>query len=161
MSKKDDFPGRKKNKIEDQEYRALEVEKDTILKQLKANGGRITRQRKILIDIILEKEFTNCKEIYYDVSKILPGIGMATIYRTIRALEEAGALCKSNIYRRKAQEPVKAEECLVCLEDDTLIRLDASSLNSVIEKGMEEKGYLNGKRVRTVLVQQGETETIG
>ena len=134
------------------------MEKDIILKRLKANGGRITRQREILIDIILKKEFTNCKEIYYDVSKVLPGIGMATIYRTVRALEEAGALCKSNIRRKKAQEPIEADGCLVCLEDDTLIQLEAPLLHHVIEKGMEGTGVLKGKRVRTVLVQQRDNE---
>lgn len=130
------------------------MEKDVILDRLKKKGGRITRQREILIDIILKNEFTSCKEIYYEATRLFPDIGMATIYRTVSALEEIGALNKSNIWCMKEQKPVEAEECLVRLEDDTLIQLDASSLNQVIEKGMEESGFLNGKRVRHVLVRQ-------
>ena len=39
--------------------------KDEIIEQLKQNGCRITRQRKILIDIILENDCASCKEIFY------------------------------------------------------------------------------------------------
>lgn len=124
------------------------------MERLKGNGGRITKQRELLIDLILRKELTNCKEIYYEAVKLLPDIGMATIYRTVNALEKVGALHKDNLYLLKNLEPVEAEECLVRLEDDTLIRLDAPSLSQVIEKGMKESGVMNGKRVRTVLVKK-------
>lgn len=136
------------------------MEKDIILERLKQKGGRITRQRELLIDIILKNEYTSCKEIYYEAVKLFPDIGMATIYRTVTALEEVGALNKSNIWCMKERKPVEAEECLVRLEDNTLIQLDAAALSRVIEKGMEESGFLKGKRVRTVLVKQGETEVI-
>ncbi|MGN0159200.1 MAG: transcriptional repressor [Brotaphodocola sp.] len=142
-----------------QQYCASSLEKDIILKRLSENGGRITKQRELLIDIILKKEFANCKEIYYDAVKFIPDIGMATIYRTVNALEEVGALRKNNISCMK-KKSVRAEECLIQLEDDTTIRLDARSLNHVIERGMEESGLLKGKRVRNVLVEKGGLKAI-
>ena len=66
--------------------------KDEIIEQLKQNGCRITRQRKILIDIILENDCASCKEIFYKASQEDRKIGAATVYRMINALEEIGAI---------------------------------------------------------------------
>lgn len=68
------------------------MEKTTILEMLRSNGFRITKQREILIDIILKDEYRCCKEIFYLAQKQDPGIGIATIYRTINALEDIGVL---------------------------------------------------------------------
>ena len=43
--------------------------KDEIIERLKENGCRITKQRKILIDIILENDCASCKEIFYKASQ--------------------------------------------------------------------------------------------
>ena len=48
---------------------SLNEKKNYILNELKKNGYRITTQRKVLIDIILEDECSCCKEIYYRASK--------------------------------------------------------------------------------------------
>ncbi len=154
--RKENIPGEEKNSMDFQQYCASDMQRDIILERLRKRGCRITRQRELLIDIILQEDCMNCKEIYYSAVKKLPKIGMATIYRTVSALEEIGALHKRSIYRLKRQETVKAEECLIRLEDDTCIKLDAASLNYVIEKGMQESGVLKGKRVRMVLVKNGE-----
>ena len=50
--------------------------KDEIIEQLKENGCRITKQRKLLIDIILKDDCASCKEIYYKASKQDKRIGV-------------------------------------------------------------------------------------
>ena len=62
-------------------------------------GGWITKQRLILLDVILEGECGSCKEIYYRASKIDHSIGTATVYRMINTLEEIGAIDRKNMYR--------------------------------------------------------------
>ena len=61
--------------------------------------GKITKQRLILLDVILEGECGSCKEIYYRASKIDHSIGTATVYRMINTLEEIGAIDRKNMYR--------------------------------------------------------------
>lgn len=63
--------------------------KSEIINRLKGRGLRITNQRKVLIDTILENECSSGKEIYYNAIKKNPKIGMATVYRMIKVLEEA------------------------------------------------------------------------
>lgn len=78
---------------------SLEDKKSYILQQLKKGGCRITSQRQILIDVILRDECCSCKEIYYQAVKEDPTIGLATVYRMVRTLEEAGLIQKKNMYR--------------------------------------------------------------
>lgn len=66
--------------------------KEMIVEKLKENGCRITKQRLILIDIILDNECQSCKEIYYKAARIDHKIGVATVYRMVNALEEIGAI---------------------------------------------------------------------
>ena len=49
--------------------------KEQIIEKLKENGCRITKQRKMLIDIILENECSSCKEIFYKASQADEKIG--------------------------------------------------------------------------------------
>ena len=67
------------------------MQKEAILNRLRQRGCRITKQRMLLLDIILEEECSSCKEIYYKASKIDSSIGSATVYRMINMLEEIGA----------------------------------------------------------------------
>ena len=78
--------------------------KDEIIEQLKENGCRITKQRKLLIDIILKDDCASCKEIYYKASKQDKRIGVATVYRMINALEEIGAISRQNLYKIECGE---------------------------------------------------------
>ena len=65
---------------------SAEAKKGFIISELKKNGCRITSQRKLLIDVILQDECSCCKEIYYKAAKRDPSIGMATVYRMVKTL---------------------------------------------------------------------------
>ena len=73
--------------------------KKHILNQLRESGCRITKQREVLVDVILREKCNNCKEIYYLAAKEDPSIGMATVYRMMNTLEEIGALKWRNEYK--------------------------------------------------------------
>ncbi len=74
------------------------------LNRLRQRGCRITKQRMLLLDIILEEECSSCKEIYYKASKIDSSIGSATVYRMINMLEEIGAINRRNMYKVSCTE---------------------------------------------------------
>ena len=106
-----------------QQYQRSSMQRSAIVDRLRREGCRITKQRKIILDIILQEECTCCKEIYFLASKKDPNIGMATVYRMINLLEEIGALKRKSAYRicdEQGQVPV----CCVQLDDQTNIRLD-------------------------------------
>ena len=143
------------NSCRDQQYQWSNMQRSAIMNRLRQAGCRITKQRKIILDIILQEECTCCKEIYFLASKRDPNIGMATIYRMINLLEEIGTLKRKRAYRICNEEsPVHI--CSVKLDDYTSIRLDGEKLRQVIEKGMESFGYLHDRRVRSVSMESGE-----
>jgi Fur family ferric uptake transcriptional regulator len=76
----------------------VQEKKTYILQELKRNGCRITSQRKILLDVILRDECCSCKEIYYQAAREDPSIGMATVYRMIKILEDTGLIQRKNMY---------------------------------------------------------------
>lgn len=74
-------------------------EKDNIITKLKDNGCRITKQRRLILDIILENRCSSCKEIYAQAAKLDHSIGMATVYRLVKELERIGVLSREIVYK--------------------------------------------------------------
>lgn len=72
-------------------------QKERVIQELRDQGKRMTKQRMVLLDIILDGKWNCCKEIYYEAVKHDPTMGMATVYRMIATLEEIGVF--SRCYR--------------------------------------------------------------
>ena len=65
-----------------QKYERTQMQREIVIQRLKEQGCRITKQRMVLLDIILNENCSSCKEIYYKASKIDPKIGTATVMWT-------------------------------------------------------------------------------
>ena len=85
-------------------------QKAQVIDEFQRRGMRITEQRKMLLDVILEGNWTNCKEIFYEARKRDPKLGMATVYRTVSALEEMGVLARTYQYS-SPDSPKEEEDC--------------------------------------------------
>ena len=66
---------------------------------LKEKGYKLTPHRRAIVDIIIDKEgqHLTAEEIYDEVKKICPDIGLATVYRTVLLLEEVGVIYKLDL----------------------------------------------------------------
>ena len=60
--------GERENRQEDSVNKEAAKEKERIVQKLKDNGCRITKQRLEILDVILEKRCTSCKEIFFYAS---------------------------------------------------------------------------------------------
>ena len=98
---------------------SAEAKKGFIISELKKNGCRITSQRKLLIDVILQDECSCCKEIYYKAAKRDPSIGMATVYRMVKTLEEAGLMppLATQVYYDLKEKGLVLGKCPVTLKE--------------------------------------------
>ncbi len=123
-------------------------QRDIIIEKLKEQGCRITKQRLMLLDIILEEKCSCCKEIYYKASKKDSKIGAATVYRMVNTLEEIGAINRKNMYRIDCGENCDlVESCTVQFDDDTSMELPATKWNQIVQTGLMACGYTHGKKV--------------
>ena len=82
-------------------------EKEQVIDEFQKRGKRITQQRRMLLDVILEGRWTSCTDIYYEARKLDPNLGMATVYRTVSTLEEMGVLARTYQY----SSPKEEEDC--------------------------------------------------
>lgn len=59
------------------------------------SGIKLTENRKIITRVIAEaKDHPDVEEVLRRVNKINPKIGIATVYRTLKLLEESGIIAK-------------------------------------------------------------------
>lgn len=128
-------------------------EREMVIKKLKERGCRITKQRLMLLDVILGEECSSCKEIFYKASKIDKGIGTATIYRMINTLEEIGAINRKNMYKIACGNACSVENaCVIEFEDATALELSAEKWHSVIREGLRACGLSGERSIRSVSV---------
>lgn len=132
------------------------MEKEQIIKKLREQGCRITKQRRMLLDIILEEECSCCKEIYYKAVKRDKTIGTATVYRMINTLEDIGAISRNTMYRIACQENCeRKEKCLIELDDGTRLELTEKQWHEIVESGLKACGYTGRHNVRRVVPAKG------
>ena len=134
-------------------YHRTQMKKELVLQSLKDRGCRITKQRQILLDIILQEECGSCKEIYYKSMQLDDRIGAATVYRMVNLLEEIGEKKKKNMYRISCSMNCEKENaCMVELDDNTVCKLSAQDWYQVISEGLRRCGYVEGQKVISVTV---------
>ena len=87
--------------LEKEKDENLEIDrkKQEIIQKLRMKKYRITNQRQMILDVILNGDCTCPKDIYYKAVKRDPGIGSSTVYRMINTLEEIGSISRKSIYK--------------------------------------------------------------
>lgn len=140
---------------ENQSYQITQMQKELVIQRLRERGCRITKQRLMLLDIILGEECSCCKEIYYRATKIDNKIGTATVYRMVNTLEEIGAISRKNMYKVTCDAGCPREEmCIVEFEDGTICRLSEQKWNKVLATGLESCGYAQNQKIMAVTIKQ-------
>ena len=86
--------------------------KSIIISKLRERGCRISRQRRIILDIILDEDCSCCKEIYYKACKQDSSIGAATVYRMVNTLEKIGVINRKNMYKYTGSDIDEELECV-------------------------------------------------
>ena len=152
----------KKKNHETANYHRTQMQKEIVIQRLREQGCRITKQRLMLLDVILNEDCSCCKEIYYRAAEVDPGIGAATVYRMVNLLEEIGAISRKNRQRIACGAVCDREKaCTIELDDDTIKELSAKSWNAVVLAGLKACGYIDKQRIKSVVVQSCDCEEAG
>ena len=148
---------RMKNVIFDEQvhyYKKNDMQREIIIQRLHEKGCRLTKQRQVLLDIILEQDCTNCKEMYYKASAMDVSIGMATVYRMVSVLEEIGVFSRKNIYKISCDKECNKENaCVIEFTDNTCCHLSVKAWHEVLAEGLRACGYAEGKRISRIEVK--------
>lgn len=66
---------------------------DTLLSRLRQRGLRITPQRRVILEFLVNEEsHPTAEQVYQRVSSLMPDISRTTVYNTLRELSDLGEL---------------------------------------------------------------------
>lgn len=122
------------------EKKIIERQREEILLQLRKQGLRITKQRRLIIDILLNHRFECKKAICYYVHQADPTVGNATVYRMLQMLEQMGVLCPANSYQIQMQEE-EEKPCIVIMKDKKQLILSQMEWKRAVIQVLEQRGY--------------------
>jgi len=115
-----------------------------------SKGLRSTRQRDIILDVFLSThQHVSVEELYLKVKSSSPGVGQATVYRTLKLFVEAGLAREILLHDGQTRyEHVMAGEHhdhLVCTGCNAIIEFE----NETIEKLQNEIATRHGFMIRS------------
>jgi Fur family ferric uptake transcriptional regulator len=100
-----------------------------------SKGVKLTQNRKIIIDVILKsQDHPDVDEVLRRANKISPKIGIATVYRTLRLLEESGIITKHEFGTNKAHYEFEEED----EHHDHLIDITTGKIHEFFNIELEE-----------------------
>jgi Fur family ferric uptake transcriptional regulator len=113
---------------------------------LKAQGYKLTPQRRAIVDGIVgsEGQHLTAEEIYDLVKEDCPEIGLATVYRTIAMLEELGIVSRLDLgdnisrYELVHEEENHQHHHLICNNCSKVIEVEGDLLD-ILEQNIEDK----------------------
>ena len=124
---------------------------ETIEAKCLSKGVKLTDQRKIIVRVLSESkekygesDHPDVDELYNRVSKIDPKISIATVYRTVKILEETGILVKHDFKAGKARYEQISEshhDHLIDVKSGEIIEFVDDEIEKLQKKVADKYGY--------------------
>ncbi|HAA91212.1 MAG TPA: transcriptional repressor [Rhodospirillaceae bacterium] len=115
-----------------------------IEKLCEIKGIRMTNQRRLIAQVLSDAEdHPNVEEVHRRVVVMDPGISIATVYRTVKLLEETGILDRHDFKdgRSRYEEATDVHhDHLVNLEDGSIIEFTNQEIEALQERIAREHG---------------------
>jgi Fur family transcriptional regulator, ferric uptake regulator len=122
--------------------------------QFRSKGYRFTVPRQIILEILEQNEdYVNAENLYLQVHDMHPGIGLATVYRTLQLLVEIGVVSRIETGDGKARFKLAGEnekqrrEVLICTNCfrtfpiQTISEVQQGLIEKIEKRLQEDKGF--------------------
>lgn len=125
---------------------------------------RYSKQRELILNVLKERnDHPTAEMLYNDIIKIMPTIGIATVYRNLAALYESGQILKIETKQGESDRfdgnitPHLHFQCLECneIQDIFLDECDNKKLN---EKLKEFANIINAEVTSSKIILKGKCE---
>ena len=118
---------------------------ESIVQKCLFKGVKLTDQRKIIAKVMSQsKDHPDVDELYKRVSKIDPKISIATVYRTVKLLEEEGIVTKHDFKGKKARYEELSEshhDHLIDVKTGEIVEFVDEEIEILQKKVAEKLGY--------------------
>lgn len=126
-----------------------ENKRDAVVRELKRRGLRVTKQRIAIAETIFSEEgHHSVEELYRRVKERLPQLGYATIYRTVRLLQQCGFITTHHFdtgQTRFDTDP-NDHDHLICLECDRIVEFASPEIGVLQDEIAKQFGFRIVKR---------------
>lgn len=131
--------------------------RNVIIERLQKKGYKITKQRLLIIDILLTEQCSSCKEIYYKASLIDSQIGAATVYRILNMLVETKIIERLDTYRfMNLSNALEDHKCQLIMQDESEMKLTNAQIKSILKAGLAAYGYSTHQKVAKIKINESE-----
>jgi Fe2+ or Zn2+ uptake regulation protein len=113
---------------------------DQVLAKMRAAGKRITPERRLLIEIVTANPHLDADRIHRLAKRARPEIGLATVYRTLKVLEECELVRTDGLGEGHAHYEIHGDDHvhLVCSECGKILDVPVPA---ALLKRIESRGF--------------------
>jgi Fur family ferric uptake transcriptional regulator len=109
------------------------------------HGMRMSERRRIILQVLDQATDHPCaEEVHRRVTRVEPNISMATVYRTLNMLAEAGILSRVELGDGKARYEEAGDghhEHLIDLETGKVLEFRDAAIEALLREAAERLGY--------------------
>ena len=109
-------------------------EMDALKAHLAKHQLKYTRQRELILDAFLQQEHITAEEMYHQLAKKDPHLGLATIYRTLNLFCEAGLAQARHFGTQTQYDNISHKghhDHLICTECGALIEFYSAEIEQL------------------------------
>lgn len=111
----------------------------------KRKGMRLTGQRRVILKVLSESpDHPDAEELHRRVSRVAPGISIATVYRTVNTLENHGLIERHSFADGRARYEASDSEHhdhFINVETDEVIEFRCDEIERLQEKIASDHGF--------------------
>jgi Fe2+ or Zn2+ uptake regulation protein len=113
------------------------------------NPLRMTHQRETILKELKKNNHPTADELYEHVKKVLPRISLATVYRNLEILSEAGMIKKLHISGRQKRFDwdVEDHEHIVCVQCHRVDNIDLGTNKTLLLPKDNKQYNVTGYRI--------------
>jgi Fur family ferric uptake transcriptional regulator len=122
------------------------VKRSQLAEIIRDHGIRVTAQRVGILQALSEAAGHPCaQEVHQRAARQLPGLNMATVYRALYRMQEAGLVdlfsTETGVQRFAYRDPQNPHAHLVCRQCGVVLELSPSVFGSLSEQLLAESGF--------------------
>lgn len=127
---------------------SLQDSNSSIIKALRGKGYKATPQRIAIGQFVLHNHtHPNAQRIYSEVKKVYPTVSLATIYKTVQILKEAGLIQELNLEKDQARyDPnMKPHAHMVCFQCKNIKDCIDPMISEIVDRMSNEADFSAGE----------------
>jgi Fur family ferric uptake transcriptional regulator len=121
--------------------------RDRLLEYIRASGGRVSTPRMLVAEVFFEMEgHPGVDELAAEVRRRHPGIGYATVYRTMKLLAEAGLVATrefgDGFARYEPECETSHHDHLICTGCGRIVEFEDDGIEALQERVTRQHGFV-------------------